>query len=100
MVDSQMGDGPTAENIFASLSPDQRKALEAMFHASNKESTKLAATGSDKLQKWPEWNGELSSFLLYFHRLKVKIKANRNRIGSNATICNQIIGTIPEDKQQ
>ena len=60
-----------------------------------KESTKLAATGADKLQKWPEWNGEPSSFLLYFHRLKVKIEADRNRMGSNAAICNQIIGADP-----
>ena len=71
-----------------------------MFHILNKESIKLAATGADKLQKWPEWNGELSSFLLYFHCLKVKIEADRNRMGSNAAICNQIIGTIPKDKQQ
>ena len=103
-----MDDGPTAENIFASLSPRQRKALEAMFLASNKESTKLAATGStkltatgaSKLQKWPDWDGEPSTFLLYFHRLKGKIEADRNNMGNNAAVCNQIIGTMPRDKQQ
>ena len=100
MGDIQMGDSLTAENIFASLSPKQRKALEIMFHISDKESTKLAATGADKLQKWPEWNGEPSSFLLYFYYLKGKIEADRNKIGNNTAICNQIIGTISEDKQQ
>ena len=95
-----MGDSLTAENIFTSLSLEQRKALEAMFYTLNKESTKLATTGADKLQKWPKWNREPSSFLLYFHRLKGKIKANRDKMGNNAAICNQIIGTIPEDKQQ
>jgi hypothetical protein len=98
MSDTQMGDGLTAENIFASLSPEQRKALEAILLASNKKSAKLVATGADKLQKWPEWNGEPSSFLLYFHRLKGKIKADRDKMGNSAAICNQIIGTIPEDQ--
>ena len=46
-----MGDGLTAENIFASLSPEQRKALEIIFYTLDKESTKLAATGANKLQK-------------------------------------------------
>ena len=71
-----------------------------MFYILNKELIKLAATGSNKLQKWPKQNGELSSFLLYFYYLKVKIEADRNRIESNTAICNQIIGTIPKDKQQ
>ena len=100
MGDIQIGNSLTAENIFASLSPEQRKALEIIFYILDKESIKLATTGADKLQKWPKWNGEPSSFLLYFHCLKGKIKANRNKMGNNAAICNQIIGTIPEDKQQ
>ena len=95
-----MGDSLTAENIFASLSPKQRKALEIIFHTLDKESIKLATTGANKLQKWPEWNGEPLSFLLYFHRLKGKIEANRNKMGNNTAICNQIISTIPKDKQQ
>ena len=44
-----MGDSLTAENIFASLSLKQRKALEIIFYILDKESTKLAATGTDKL---------------------------------------------------
>ena len=95
-----MGNSLTAENIFTSLSLEQRKALEVIFYILNKGSIKLATTSANKLQKWPKWNREPSGFLLYFHCLKGKIKANRDKIGNNAAICNQIIGTIPKDKQQ
>ena len=100
MAGMETGSGPTAESIFASLSPEQRKALEVMLLASSKKPDKITATGADKLQKWPEWDGEPSSFLLYFHRLKSKIEADRNKMGNNAAICNQIIGTLPRNKQQ
>src|ERR1700748_876159 len=100
MVNTEMGDGPTVESVLTSLSPEQRKTLEVMLLASNKKPEKIAAVGADKLQKWPEWNGEPSSFLLYFHRLKGKIEADKGKMGNDAAICNQIIGTIPEDKQQ
>ena len=95
-----MGDSPTAESIFASLSPEQRKTLEMMLLGSNKKPEKMVAVGADKLQKWPEWDGEPSSFLLYFHRLKCKIEADKSKMGNDAAICNQIIGTIPQEKQQ
>ena len=71
-----------------------------MLLVSSKKPEKIAATGADKLQKWPEWDGEPSSFLLYFHRLKSKIEADRNKMGNNVAICNQIIGTLPRNKQQ
>jgi hypothetical protein len=100
MVDGEMGDGPTAESIFASLSPEQRKTLETMFLASNQKPEKMVAVGAAKLQRWPEWDGEPSSFLLYFHQLKGKIEADETKMGNNAAICNQIIGTIPQDKRQ
>ena len=54
MADIEMGNSPTAESIFAALSPEQRKTLEAMFLASNKESGKIIATSTDKPLKWPE----------------------------------------------
>ena len=63
MADMEMGSGPTAESLFASLPPEQRKIREAMLLASGKKPEKIAATGADKLQKWPEWDGEPSSFL-------------------------------------
>ena len=93
-----MGSSPTAETIFISLLLDQRAVLEAMFLALSREPKKLAATSANKLQKWPKWNGEPSNFLLYFYRLKGKIKADRSKMGNNAAIYNQIIGTIPKDK--
>jgi hypothetical protein len=71
-----------------------------MLLVSNKKPEKIVAVGADKLQKWPEWNGEPSTFLLYFHRLKGKIEADKGKMGNSAAICNQIIGTIPGDKQQ
>jgi hypothetical protein len=60
----------------------------------------MTAVGAEKLQKWPEWDGEPASFLLYFHRLRLKVDADRTKMGNNAAICNQIIGTIPQSKQQ
>ena len=54
MVDIEIGGSPTAESIFTSLSPDQRKALEVMLLASNRKLEKMTAVGTDKLQKWPE----------------------------------------------
>ena len=100
MADMEKGSGPTAESLFASLPPEQRKILEAMLLASGKKPEKIAATGADKLQKWPEWDGEPSSFLLYFHRLRSKIEADKSKMGNNTAICNQIIGTLPQNKQQ
>jgi hypothetical protein len=99
MAETEIGDDATAESIFATLSPEVRKTLEALLLASNKKQEKTAAVGGDKLQKWPEWDGEPSSFLLYFYRLKGKIEADKGKMGNNAAICNQIIGTIPHDKQ-
>jgi hypothetical protein len=100
MAETEIIDGATAESIFATLSPEVKKALEALLLASDNRQEKVAAVGGDKLQKWPEWDGEPSSFLLYFHRLKGKIEADKGKMGNNAAICNQIIGTIPQDKQQ
>lgn len=100
MAETEIGDDAMAESIFATLSPEVRKTLEALLLASNKKQEKAAAVGGDKLQKWPEWDGKPSSFLLYFYRLKGKIEADKGKMGNNAAICNQIIGTIPQDKQQ
>ena len=46
---TQMGGSPIAETIFASLSLDQRAALEAIFLALSRDPRKLAATSADKL---------------------------------------------------
>src|ERR1700751_4634025 len=100
MAETEIVDGATAESILATLSPEVKKTLEALLLASNNRKEKVAAVGGEKLQKWSEWDGEPSSFLLYFHRLKGKIEADKGKMGNNAAICNQIIGTIPRDKQQ
>ncbi|RMZ86277.1 hypothetical protein DV736_g6497, partial [Chaetothyriales sp. CBS 134916] len=62
--------------------------------------SRVTAQGGQKLQKWPEWNGESTSFPLYIARLEAKIKADRSKIGNGKTIYNGILGTLPEDKQQ
>ena len=49
MADIETGSGPTAESIFTSLSPEQRKALEVMLLVSSKKPEKITATGADKL---------------------------------------------------
>ena len=54
MADIETGSGPIAESIFASLSLEQRKALEVMLLVSSKKPEKITATSADKLQKWPE----------------------------------------------
>ena len=49
MADIETGSDPTAESIFASLSLEQRKALEIMLLVSNKKPEKITATGANKL---------------------------------------------------
>ena len=36
----------------------------------------------------------------YFHRLRSKIEADKSKMGNDTAICNQIIGTLPRNKQQ
>ena len=64
------------------------------------DENRVIAEGGQKLQKWPEWNGETTSFPLYMARLEAKIEADTPKMGNGKTVCNGVLGTLPEDKQQ
>ena len=83
-----------ATMIAAALSDDRGRK------ESGTDPTRQVATGGEKLLKWPDWNGDVSTFPLFMARLETKIEADRAKLGNDKTICNGILGTLPEDKQQ
>jgi hypothetical protein len=89
------------EKLLRGLSPEQVQFLLLFLQKGHQPNIQKSepTKGGSKASLWPKWNEKDLLFLLYFARLRVKIKADQQLLKSPEITCYEIFKTLPEIKK-